>query len=85
MMLGTLFSWTFLTWMAHDAPKCTAVTMEPVLASVEWCEHGPAWVATFDGFIGVAACHDNDIFVAFDDDTVLHADSVAELQGILRG
>jgi hypothetical protein len=85
MMLSTLVAWSFLSWMAHEAPKCAAVTMQPLSATIEWCKHGPAWVASFDGFVGIAACNDYDIYVAFDDDTVLHANSVAEVQGILRG
>jgi hypothetical protein len=84
-MFSAVFAWSFLAWMAQDASKCAAVSMEPALVTIEWCKHGPAWVASFQGYIGIAACDDYDIFVAFDDDTVFHASSVAEVQGILRG
>jgi hypothetical protein len=82
-MLSVILAWSFLSWMAHTAPKCASVTLSPTLAKIEWCE-SPAWVATLYGNVGLAACHDNDIFLSFDDDTVVHVQSVAEMQGVLR-
>lgn len=69
--------------MSLSAPKCANVTLWPTPARLEWCED-PAWVAALDGYIGLAACDDSSLFVAFDDGSVFHAHSVGELQGILR-
>ena len=83
-MLSLLLAWSFLSWMEYDASNCAPLTLVPTLAQIEWCRHGPAWVATLQGSIGVAACHDHDIYLSFDDNTVVHVDSVPEMQGVLR-
>lgn len=83
-MLSVILAWSFLSWMAYEAPKCAPVTLAPTLAKIEWCEDGPAWVSTLHGNIGIAACHDRSIFLTFDDDSVIHVHSVSEMQGVLR-
>lgn len=83
MLLQALLSTSFLAWMTNVAPTCSELTFGPVLADIEWCNRGRAWIVGMDGHVGIAACHDRDIFIALEE-AVLHVSSVAEMQGVLR-
>lgn len=63
-------------------PQCANITLGPTLARIELCPH-PAWIVTMEGEVGVAACNDTHIFISVQD-AVVHVESVAEMQGVLR-
>ena len=82
MFFGLLTAFAFLHWMRVLGPQCANITLGPSLGRIEWCPF-PAWIVTMEDEVGVAACNDTDIFISIDD-KVVHVDSVAEMQGVLR-
>jgi len=82
MLVSLLKSLAFLRWVNVMGPQCANVTLGPTLWPTDLCPQ-PAWIVTMQDEVGLAACDDTDIFISAHD-TVVHVDSVAEMQGMLR-
>ena len=91
MICFALQAFGFLNWFQSFAHQCGKVTLEPTcvsdvaLCSVNTYEdvsRTTAYVGVLND-IGVVACSDRELFLTLDNDLILKAESVAELQQLM--